>query len=504
MKRFFLVSYILLMSFPAFSQGWEFNYGISSVTAAGNSVLLPFWARTVQGGYMPDVASTIITGGGDVLYTARSGIYFGAGANLAGGVLAGNMRADAKVSGLVDRLYVSAGWRFLHADIGLKPRQRELCDLSLTGGDIIMSGYARNLPGVNLWSDWIYFEKGHWVGVKGNWAQYKMMDNRYVPGTLVHNKSIAFKLALGRKVDLEAGLDHWVQWGGMSPVYGQMPMSWKDYWRVIFARQGGEGATEGDRQNALGNHLGREFVRVRWRAEKFTMTAQYDMPFEDGRGTIKIQNAPDGVYSLVFNLKDRKGIVTDVLYEFAHTTWQSGDVHDRPATEEEMTKVYPDNVDAYWQRPDDFYYGRIVYGGMDTYFNSLDYKSGWTYHGKVLGLPLMTAEPADESGMVLGVANNRLRAHHVGVKGNLGNMPYGFKTTYSSNWGNFGMGGNSIYHSRPWQLSLAFELEFAEAITTLPMSLSVGAYGDFGQLYQNCFGLMLRISYFGRFNTSRQ
>ena len=160
-----------------------------------------------------------------------------------------------------------------------------------------------------------------------------------------------------------------------------------------------------------------------------------------------------------------------------------------------MTKVYPDNVDAYWQRPDDFYYGRIVYGGMDTYFNSLDYKSGWTFHGKVLGLPLMTPEPADASGMVLGVANNRLRAHHVGVKGNMGNMPYGFKATYSSNWGNFGMAGNSIYHSRPWQLSLALELEFGRAVTNLPVSLSVGAYGDIGKLYQNCFGLTLKVSY---------
>ena len=66
---------------------------------------------------------------------------------------------------------------------------------------------------------------------------------------------------------------------------------------------------------------------------------------------------------------------------------------------------------------------------------------------------------------------------------------------YSSNWGNFGMAGNSIYHSRPWQLSLALELEFGRAVTNLPVSLSVGAYGDIGKLYQNCFGLTLKVSY---------
>ena len=218
------------------------------------------------------------------------------------------------------------------------------------------------------------------------------------------------------------------------------------------------------------------------------------MPYEDGRGTIKIQNAPDGVYSLVFNLKDRSGIVTDVVYEYVHTTWQSGDVHDRPATEEEMTKVYPEDVDNYWQRPGDFYYGRIVIGGRDNYFNNGEYPSGWTYHGRTLGLPLITPMAANADGVVMGVENNRIRAHHIGIKGNMGLVPYGFKTTYSSNWGRFGMPADSRFHSHPWQLSLAFELELGRNLTNLPVAFAVGAYGDFGQLYQNCVGLSLRIT----------
>lgn len=494
MKRFFLILNIFLMTFPALAEVWKFDYAVNSVTSAGTGAVLPFWARTVQGGYMPDVASTLVSGGADILYTSPKELFFGAGANLVGALTCPTASCGAKVSGLVDRMYLTAGWKMLHADIGLKPRQMEFCDLSLTGGDIVLSGYARNLPGVNLWSDWIYFEKGHWVGVKGNFAQYKMMDNRYVKGTLIHNKSIAFHLSLGRKVDLEAGLDHWVQWGGTSPDLGVRPASWKDYYRVIFARQGGDGATDSDKQNALGNHLGREFVRVRWRAPKFTMTFQYDMPFEDGRGTIKIQNAPDGVYSLVFNLKDRSGIVTDVIYEYVHTTWQSGDVHDRRATEEEMTKVYPDKVDNYWQRPGDFYYGRIVIGGMDNYFNNGEYPSGWTYHGRTLGLPLITPMSPDADGVVRGVENNRVRAHHIGLKGNMGLVPYSIKTTYSSNWGRFGMPDDSRFHSRPWQLSLALELELGRSVTNLPVAFAVGAYGDFGQLFQNSVGLSLRIT----------
>ena len=155
MKRIFLLLNIFLMSFPSFAEGWKFDYSASSVTSSGTGAVLPFWARTVQGGYMPDVASAVVTGGADILYTSPKGVFFGAGANLVGSLTSPSVVCDAKVSGLVDRLYLTAGWRMLHADIGLKPRQREFCDLSLTGGDIALSGYARNLPGVNLWSDWI-------------------------------------------------------------------------------------------------------------------------------------------------------------------------------------------------------------------------------------------------------------------------------------------------------------------------------------------------------------
>ena len=444
---------------------------------------------------MPSTSSALVTAGADLSYDFWDGFYVGAGADLVGTLSKGDPLPSA--GGMINRLYLSAGWRMLHADVGIKPRRRDFGDLSLTGGNIIYSGYARELPGVNLWSDWIYFEKGHWFGVKGNLAQYKMMDERWTMGTLVHNKSLAFKLALGRKVDLEFGIDHWVQWGGVSRDLGQRPSSWKDYYRVMFALPGGNDATDSDRQNALGNHLGREFLRLRWRASDFVMTFQYDLPFEDGRTMIRIQNAPDGVYTLSLALNERKALVTDVIYEYVHTTWQSGDVHDRPATEEEMTTVYPEDVDNYWQDPDDFYYGRIVIGGRDNYFHNGEYRSGWTYYGKSLGLPLILAQEPGPEGVVKRIENNRIRGHHLGLKGLIGDLPYMFKATYSSNWGAFGNPSDSFFNTRPWQMSLAFELELGKQVTDLPMILRIGAYGDFGELYRNSAGLSFKIMYKG-------
>ena len=46
------------------------------------------------------------------------------------------------------------------------------------------------------------------------------------------------------------------------------------------------------------------------------------------------QNFPDGVNTLWFGFDDKDRWVTDILYEYQYTMWQSGTRHDRPTTEE--------------------------------------------------------------------------------------------------------------------------------------------------------------------------
>jgi hypothetical protein len=435
---------------------------------------------------VPYSSSALVIGGADAKYNAKNGIYFESGANLVGSIESQNPINSQRSNAIVDRLYVGGGWKMLHLDVGMKPRENELGDLSISGGNVLWSNNARNVPGINGWSDWIYFEKGHWFGFKGNIGHYQMIDNRYVTGTMLHNKSLSLKAAAGRKVDLIFGVDHWAQWGGVSPREGAQPSSLIDYWRIICVQAGGEDATASDQLNVLGNHLGREYWRVDWRASRFTMTFQYDMPFEDNGGIKKLQNFPDGVWSLKFSFADRDAFVTDVIGEFINTTWQAGDVHDRPATEEEMKH----------QNPESPYYGRVVIGGLDNYFNNSTYASGWTNYGRVIGLPLLLTSAPNEDGIVKGIVNNRVRAYHIGLRGNaFEGVPYIFKSTYSSNWGRYHIGESNFFYTKPWQLSLALEFEFGREVTNLPLTLGVGAYGDFGKLYQNSVGLTLRFVY---------
>ena len=478
-----LLSVSFVISAKAANDYWQVQWYGTTRLAGTTGEYMPFWARTGEDGTLPVRSSGMINAGADFAYRHSGGLFFESGANLVG-VLSHKSPLNIKpVYGHIDRLYLSGGWKMLRMDVGLKPRRGDLGPLSITGGDIMYSGNARNIPGINLSSDWIYFEKGHWVGIKGNLAHYQTFDSRWVDSAMIHDKSVALKLALGHKVDLMAGFHHYAQWGGVSETDGPQAQSFSDYVKVFFAKRGDESDSESDRLNVFGNHLGNEWLRLVWRAKPFTMTFQYDKPFEDNSG-MRFQNFPDGVWTLQFALKDRDAFVTDITYEFINTTWQSGDRHDRPATEEELAG----------QDPSDPHYGKVVLGGQDNYFNNYPYRSGWTYYGRSIGLPLMIPFSAGHGGVCPGILNNRVRGHHLGLAGMVsGKVPYRFKATFTENFGTY----SQPLQGAPWQLSLALEADAVREVTGMPVNFAAGIYADFGRLYPAVVGLTLRISYEG-------
>ena len=72
-------------------------------------------------------------------------------------------------------------------------------------------------------------------------------------------------------------------------------------------------------------------------------------------------------------------------------------------------------------------------------------------------------------------------------------VPYRFKATFTENFGTY----SKPYPGAPWQLSLALEADAIKSATRLPVTFSVGLYGDIGKLYPDSAGLTLRISYDG-------
>ena len=488
MKKLLLLILILapLSSFNAHSRGyWTAEWTASARFSGGSGQYLPFWAHTGTNGVVPSASGGVLTAGVDVSCKVPSGFFFESGVNLAGWAAEDKVQGAAQVRGMVDRLYVGAGWKMLRVDVGMLPHHKELGNLSITGGNMMWSSNARNIPGVNLKSDWIYPLK--WFAFRGNLAHYKMIDSRSVQGTLLHDKSLEVRFDITSGLAVCAGLEHIAQWGGVSRKYGPQPSSFSDYVRVFFAQSGGRDASVSDQTNVIGNHLGREFIRMEWKDDRFGLVFQYDKPFEDGSG-VRFQNFPDGVWTLKYDLKDRKAFVTEVVYEFINTTWQSGPLHERPATEEEMKG----------QDPSDPFYGYISLKGRDDYFNNSMYMSGWTNHGRVIGLPLLGGLVYGDDGVVTEISCNRVRAHHLGVGGNLNERcPYAFKSTYSRNYGRYGQQDGSMYSGAPWQLSMALEVGVPGNMTRLPVDFWIGAYADLGQMYPDTFGLSVKIIYCG-------
>ena len=285
-KLLFLIMMLVQMSVcNARMQGnWQADWSASVRMAGGTGHYVPFWARTGEDGILPVRSSGLLAAGGVLSYAGDSGWNFEAGFNGVGVLSQKSIMNKGVAYGLVDRLYASAGWKMIHLDVGLKPRHGDLGPLSVTGGDMIMSGNARNLPGVNLSTDWVSFNKLKWFSFKANLAHYHMLDNRTVKGVMLHNKSLSVRFSFGSRVDLMGGLHHYAMWGGVSPILGPQGSTFSDYVKVFFASKGDEDDMLMDQLNAFGNHLGTEWVRVAWRADRFTMIFQYDKLFEDNSG----------------------------------------------------------------------------------------------------------------------------------------------------------------------------------------------------------------------------
>lgn len=481
--------------------------------AVGSGSNLPFWATAGQFDRMPE------HGGAISLVSAEFSHSFGAddawkingGAAFAGRIDMprsedGSRTAD--FSAIVDELYAEVGWKTISLNLGMRHEDldfwaagsRDLGSVSLTGGRIIRSGNSRALPGyeLRLRPTAIPFTGGR-AAIYGAYADYKMMDQRYVEGALLHNMKAGLCVHLSSRLDFHFILDHYAQWGGVSPVSGEMPLTLDNYLRVITGRHASSAGTTSDQINVIGNQLGSETLRLDWRGEGWRASLLHDIPYEDGSG-MGFQNFPDGVNTLWFGWDDKDRWITDIALEFVYTRWQSGPRHDRPTTDEEKASMDPScGLD---------YYRRII-GGVDNYFCNSEYRSAWTYFGRTIGLPLFypagTHDGSWERGITLGVENNRIRAWHLGLGGRLFRLaPYRLMLTYSQNYGTyFNQYAGPSAHNQDWgtvrevalnQFSACLNGEVPLFSGRAGVSLRYGLYADLGEVLESSFGAMFGIA----------
>lgn len=453
---------------------------------------LPFWAVSNNFGLMPQGSGGLAVVQAYSQPTLSDGPFtYRWGASFAGNIHAGDGCA------MVDELYAGVSWKRLGLDLGMKHSGRDflasglnlggdntLGSISSTGGHLVWSGNARTMPGyaLTLSPTPVPFTRGH-VRIHGSFGDYVTMGERYVESALVHSTKAFFVFDITPRLTFELGLDHYAVWAGKGEhaVAGFSPAN---YYRVIIGKNAGPDGSGSDKANCIGDQGGAEMFKLDYRGDGYHITLQHEVPYNDGSGMM-FRNFPDGVNTLCFSFDSKDRWVSDVLYEYSWTMWQSGSLN---------TESY--NPDIYGPVPPE----ANTQGG-DNYFNNGEYADGWVHLGRTIGYPLFFANEANADGLVLGVRNNRLKAHHFGLAGKLfRKAPYKLMLTYSMNHGTYQkpFTGPSQWQ-RPWksvkeeglpQFSAAL---MGEVPLTEGLSLTYGAYLDRGKVLRNSTAATLGV-----------
>lgn len=475
---------------------------------------LPYWMTTNQYGLMPERNGGLTLVQAGTQFDESKTLQWSWGASLAANAYDNPLDpGSSPVQPMVDQLYGSLKWTKFTLDLGMKHREneflgasQELGSLSVTGGHLVETGNARSMPGYLVTIDPVavpFTNKRLWV--HGAFGDYSTIDNRYVKGALVHRTRIGFRLTPTDRLSLDAILDHYGIWGGTSPDYGDMGVNLENYFRMLTGSHAGSSGTMNDQINVIGDQGGSEIFRMQYRGDRWALTAQHDIPYNDGSG-MGFLNFPDGVNTLSFSWYDKDRWISDLLYEYHYTMYQSGPINGEKFDAEGNCLTPPGTKTT----------------GKDQYFWNGQYKSCWTHFGRIIGDPLILprgthAGTWTSALMNISTENDRYTAHHLGMGGKLFRKhPYKLMLTYSQNYGSYHSGpylGESPA-DKPWgtvketglkQFSAAFmgELNFKKeskniSNSPIPHDRLTGLYGiylDKGELYKDAIGMTLGLRF---------
>ena len=377
---------------------------------------------------------------------------------------------------IINELFGSVRYKNVRLDLGVKNNTVKWGGLSSSNGDILRSNNSRAFPGINLKTIGyikLPFAKS-WLSFKGNYGEYILNDSRAVTNTHLHHKSIYFKSKLSNSLSLITGLDHYVQWGGISSTYGKLPSGFKDYLRYITGSSGGKNATVGDQINAIGNHIGAYRIQLNHFGDNLNWNFYWSHPFEDRSGR-EMMNYPDALYGVFIDFKKPEALVSQLLTEVTYTKSASFS----------KTVDHTDSQGVYHAG-----------SGRDQYFNNGIYKSGWTYFGDIIGSPFFTPKTPDSNGIVNGTQLNlnRFLAFNIGINGSFKTMNYRLLIRHITFYGWF----DQEYTIKPQQFSFLLEGILPETYT-LPFKITIGAGLDNGNMITPKFGGYIKLTKIGFF-----
>jgi hypothetical protein len=365
------------------------------------------------------------------------------------------------VTGYFNQAYAHVRLYIFDLTVGIKPMIYETQDTALTSGSLMFSGNAQPMPRITVGFDryvpfpglFGYFE------LKGGITHAWMADNIYMKGCYIHHKFIGFRFGGRLPVNLSYEFHHAAQWGGISPVYGDIGSDFESFINVFMARSGG--VMRNDILNAQGNHVGSQQLMLTGKGNGWEVHAYWQNFFEDNFAFIGTgQNLADGLWGICMK-QNRWPFIQGVTYEFLNTTDQSGPWHDRDG---------------------------LCYAGNDSYYTNGIVLNGWNYFYRSLGTPFITSPLYNADGTIY-TLNNRVRVHHLGVRGDIYGFQYRFKASYARNYGN----NNRSREVLSTNTALLLDV-YKHVPQAWGLDFGVRLSGDFGSQFGKQFGAQIVIS----------
>ncbi len=350
-------------------------------------------------------------------------------------------------------LFVEHTNKWFEVVLGAKNVDEIKYGLSSINGNILFTGNTRAIPGI-LISNTKKINLSNWLAVKGSIGHYRLNDNRMTIRTNIHYKSLDLLWQFSPTMTLKTGLQHYVQWGGISQDGIEYPNNFNAFKEVFLGKSSSESDNPNETLNALGNHIGSyQATFTKFIDSNQEVEVYHQSIFEDRSGR-ELNNFPDGIWGMSYTNKNSKWL-RSILYEYVQTVSQSG----RPD---------PTNT-TFGQQ-----------SGGDNYFSNSIYRSGWTYEGVIIGLPFINPIDSDSN-----PKNNRVYVHHLGVYATHEFFDVKAKLSLVKNLGTYGAPiqprENLIYSS----LNISYNNEKFGIL-----NLMIG--GDFGN--RNLFGIGLGYS----------
>ena len=388
--------------------------------------------------------------------------------------LDGNV-AQRETRFFADEYYIQGKMYFLNMYIGAKQEVFGNQDPELSSGGILWSENSRPIPKISIETNGyvdVPYTKGY-LAVEGGLSHGWFDNNAYMKDLLLHQKYASIKIGGPFPLNLNYGIQHVAQWGGVSAQYGSMPVTLDNYLRIFLGKSGSSTASQSDQINTLGNHilsqnLGLDLNLKSVKISLYWQNLTEDPPFNFITSTMNVQ---DGLWGMSVRIPTFKLFHSFVL-EYMSTTDQSGPWHD---------------LDG------------VIYGGADGYFQNDQIPQGWSYKGMTIGTPWITSPKYNQDGS-LSTTNNLVRLYYFSGKGEINSLNYKMTLAYSENFGfeDPSTRNNLSYTNCKRQVSCQIETSTAlNSRKNLTGSLALS--GDHGAQYGNNIALIVGLSWSGIF-----